>query len=72
MHLLVAEGDYVVERFTASGTHRGEFMGAAPTNRTVAMPGINIFRLRDSKIVERREISMCSGSCPARRDPCAG
>jgi predicted ester cyclase len=53
MHLLVAEGDYVVERFTASGTHRGEFMGAAPTNRTVAMPGINIFRLRDSKIVER-------------------
>jgi predicted ester cyclase len=53
VHLLVAEGDYVVERFTASGTHRGEFMGAAPTNRTVAMPGINIFRLRDGKIVER-------------------
>ncbi len=53
LHLLVAEGDYVVERFTASGTHRGEFMGAAPTNRTVAMPGINIFRLRDGKIVER-------------------
>jgi predicted ester cyclase len=53
VHLLVAEGDYVVERFTASGTHRGEFMGAAPTGRTVAMPGINIFRLRDGKIVER-------------------
>ena len=53
VHLLVAEGDYVVERFTASGTHRGEFMGAAPTNRAVAMPGINIFRLRDGKIVER-------------------
>lgn len=53
LHLLVAEGDYVVERFTASGTHRGEFMGAAPTNRTVSMPGINIFRLRDGKIVER-------------------
>jgi predicted ester cyclase len=53
LHLLVAEDDYVVERFTASGTHRGEFMGAAPTNRRVAMPGINIFRLRDGKIVER-------------------
>ncbi len=53
VHLLVAEGDYVVERFTASGTHCGEFMGAAPTNRAVAMPGINIFRLRDGKIVER-------------------
>jgi predicted ester cyclase len=51
--LLVAEGDYVVERFTASGSHRGEFMGAAPTGRTVAIPGINIFRLRGGKIVER-------------------
>ena len=51
--VLVAEGDYVVERFTASGTHRGEFMGAAPTHRAVAMPGINVFRLRDGKIVER-------------------
>jgi steroid delta-isomerase-like uncharacterized protein len=53
VHLLVAEGDYVVERFTASGTHRGEFMGAAPTGHAVTMPGINIFRLRDGKIVER-------------------
>ncbi|MDQ4091530.1 MAG: ester cyclase [Actinomycetota bacterium] len=53
VHLLIAEDDYVVERFTASGTHLGEFMGAAPTNRVVAMPGINIFRLRHGKIVER-------------------
>lgn len=53
VHLLVAEGDYVVEQFTASGTHRGEFMGAAPTGRTVTLPGINIFRLRGGKIVER-------------------
>lgn len=53
VHLLVADADYVVERFTASGTHLGEFMGVAPTSRTVAMPGINIFRLRNGKIVER-------------------
>jgi len=53
VNLLLAEDDYVVERFTASGTHRGEFMGAAPTGRTVAMPGINIFRVRSGKIVER-------------------
>ncbi|HZQ59115.1 MAG TPA: ester cyclase [Acidimicrobiales bacterium] len=53
LHLLLAEGDYVVEQFTASGTHRGEFMGAAPTNRAVAVPGINIFRVRDGQIVER-------------------
>jgi hypothetical protein len=28
-------------------------MGAAPTNRIVTMPGINIFRLQGGKIVER-------------------
>ena len=53
VHLLVAEGDYVAEHFTASGTHRGDMMGIAATNRTVRVPGINIFRLRDGKIIER-------------------
>lgn len=53
LHLLIAEGDYVAEHFTASGTHRGEIMGVAATNRYVSVPGINIFRLRDGKIVER-------------------
>ncbi|NUR99730.1 MAG: ester cyclase [Kribbellaceae bacterium] len=53
LHDLIAEDDLVVERFTASGTHRGEVMGVAPTGRTVTLPGINIFRLRDGLIVER-------------------
>jgi predicted ester cyclase len=53
VHVLVAEGDLVVEHFTASGTHRGEILGAAPTNRKVTVPGINIFRVRHGKIVER-------------------
>jgi steroid delta-isomerase-like uncharacterized protein len=53
LHELVAEGDIVVERFTASGTQLGELMGRAPTGNTVALPGINIFRLRDGRIIER-------------------
>jgi steroid delta-isomerase-like uncharacterized protein len=53
LHQLIAEGDLVVERFTAGGTQRGEVMGVAPTGRTVSLPGINIFRLRDGRIVER-------------------
>jgi steroid delta-isomerase-like uncharacterized protein len=52
LHLLVAEDDLVVERFTASGTQRGELMGVAPTGHTVSLPGINIFCLRDGLIVE--------------------
>ena len=54
MHQLVAEGDIVVERFTASGTHTGtDILGVSPSGATVALPGINIFRLRDGRIVER-------------------
>jgi steroid delta-isomerase-like uncharacterized protein len=53
LHALIAEDDIVVERFTAGGTHRGEVMGVPPTGRTVSLPGINNFRLRDGVIVER-------------------
>ncbi|TDW77029.1 ester cyclase [Kribbella pratensis] len=53
LHALIAEGDLVVERFTAGGTQRGEVMGVPPTGKTVSLPGINIWRLRDGLIVER-------------------
>jgi steroid delta-isomerase-like uncharacterized protein len=53
VHQLVAEGDIVVERFTASGTHSGELMGVQATGNTLTLPGINIFRVRGDKIVER-------------------
>ena len=50
---LIAADDMVVERFTARGTHQGELMHIPATGRAVALSGINIFRLRDGKIVER-------------------
>jgi steroid delta-isomerase-like uncharacterized protein len=49
---LIAEGDMVVGRFTFRGTHTGEFMGIAPTGRTVSMTGIDVVRVHDGKIVE--------------------
>ena len=49
----VEEGDLVVENFTASGTHQGEIFGVPPSGRTVTLPGINIWRVRDGRIVER-------------------
>src|SRR5512135_2322474 len=52
LHMLVAEGDVVVERFTASGTHQGEFMGVPASGHTVVLRGINIFRIADGRIVE--------------------
>lgn len=48
----IAEGDKVVTRYTARGTHRGEFMGIAPTGEQVEVPGINIVRIEGGKIVE--------------------
>ena len=48
----IAEGDMVANRFVFHGTHRGEFMGIAPTGREVTARGIAIDRVEDGKIVE--------------------
>jgi steroid delta-isomerase-like uncharacterized protein len=50
---LIAEGDIVVERFTASGTHRGDLMGVPPTGQVVVLKGIQMFRIENDKIIER-------------------
>ena len=50
---LIAEGDKVACRWTASGTHEGEFMGVAATGKYFEWGGITIFRLENGKIAER-------------------
>jgi len=50
---MVAEGDKVAVRFTARGTHRGEFMGVPATGKRVAWEVISIVRVADGKIAER-------------------
>ena len=50
---VLVDEDKVVVRWTASGTHRGEFMGVSPTGTHVSWAGINIYRIADGKIVER-------------------
>jgi steroid delta-isomerase-like uncharacterized protein len=48
----IAEGDRVVTRFVARGTHRGPLMGIPPTGRKVTVPGISIDRIVDGKSAE--------------------
>jgi len=48
---LLAEDDKVVVRWGLRGTHRGAFMGAPASGRTVDVTGIIIYRLKDRKIV---------------------
>ena len=48
----IAEGDMVANRFVFYGTHRGEFMGLAPTGRRVTFRGLSLDRVVGGKIVE--------------------
>ncbi len=48
----IINNDKVVTRWTAVGTHTGDFFGMPPTNKNVTMLGITIFLIRDGKIGE--------------------
>jgi steroid delta-isomerase-like uncharacterized protein len=50
---LVGEGDKVVWRITASGTHHGTFQGVPATGRSVKFGAHYTFRFENGKIVER-------------------
>ncbi len=49
---LVAEGDKVVARWTAVGTHTGPFQGMPPSGSRATSSGITVFRIADGRIVE--------------------
>ena len=48
----IIQGEKVVVRWSATGTHTGDFYGMAPTNRSVRKIGITIFRIKDGKVAE--------------------
>ncbi|MBN1189865.1 MAG: ester cyclase [Dehalococcoidales bacterium] len=50
---IITEGDRVVVRTIATGTHLGDFQGIAPTGKKVRIEGISIFRVSDGMIQER-------------------
>jgi len=49
---IMADEDKVIARFTARGTHTGEFMGLLPTGKAITLTAIEIFRLKEGKIAE--------------------
>ncbi len=48
----IAEGDKVVTRWSARGTHQGPLMGIPPTGKQGAVTGISIARVEGGKFVE--------------------
>ncbi len=49
---MLAEDDFVVGRWTASGTHLGRWGALEPTERAMRFSGVNIFRFEGGKVVE--------------------
>jgi len=56
MHITIedafGEGDTVGSRGYFTGTHQGEFMGIPPTNKSVKVPYIDLWRTENSLFVE--------------------
>jgi predicted ester cyclase len=49
---LIAEGDQVAVRFSAGGTHTGQWLHFAPTGNFVRYTGVTLARIAGDKIIE--------------------
>ena len=54
IHDQIAQGDVVVNRVTWRGVHGGEFAGVPATGRPIELSGINMFKVKEGRIVEQR------------------
>ena len=50
---MIAEDDKVVLVWTFIGTHKGELMSIAPTDKLIEFDGIYLYRFKDGKLMER-------------------
>lgn len=50
---ILAEGDRVMTRWSATGTHKGELLGIAPTEKKVTVTGMSENRISGGKVVEQ-------------------
>jgi predicted ester cyclase len=48
----IAEGDKLVCRWVARGSHTGDFFGIPPSNNKVEWTGMTLYRMDSGKIVE--------------------
>lgn len=49
---ILVQGDKVVQRWTNTGVHEGEFMGVPGTGNEVEFSGISIYTVREGQIIE--------------------
>ena len=53
---VIAEGDKVWVRFTATGTHMGKWLGLAPTGKKVIVKAVQMWRIDNGKVVAKDTI----------------
>jgi len=49
---VIAEGDWVASKSTLRGKQTGEFLGVAPTGRSVSVTSLTMVRFRDGRLTE--------------------
>jgi len=54
---VLTSGDYIVARVRLSGTHQGNFMGIAPTRKTINIQSCNVVQVRNGKVIRSRVYS---------------
>jgi steroid delta-isomerase-like uncharacterized protein len=52
VEIVIAEGEYVAARWTASGTHTGRWANLDATGRFVTFSAVNIFRFEHGRVAE--------------------
>jgi steroid delta-isomerase-like uncharacterized protein len=50
---MVTDEDNVAFAYTVTGTHKGNFMGVAPTGKRIQVRGVQIARFENGRMVER-------------------
>lgn len=55
---IIAEGDEVWIRLKGTATHRGEYLGLAPTGKKITWEAFDIWRVVKGKVVELRHAAV--------------
>ena len=51
---VIASGDTVVSRMRATGTHRGSYVGIAPTNKSIVIEACTVTEVKNGKAIQSR------------------
>ena len=51
---VIASGETVVTRMRATGTHRGSYVGIAPTNKSIVIEACSVTEIKNGKTIHSR------------------